>query len=63
MTDQRSERYFRLRWKLYYGDDAGFDQWWSRLADKQSRRTRAAEGLRSRRAAIKKSEVSHEANY
>jgi len=60
MTDQRSERYFRLRWLMLYGNDRGFNAWWNRLADDSPRRTRAAD---DRRAEIKKSEVSHEANY
>ncbi len=41
---------------MLYGNDRGFDAWWSRLADKTARRTRAAEGLRSRRLGIKKTE-------
>jgi len=43
---------------MLYGNDRGFDAWWSRLADKTARRTRAAEKLRSRRSGIKTREVT-----
>lgn len=53
--DDRAKAYFLTRWKLYYGDDRGFNAWWSRLADKTACRTRAAD---DRRAEIRAREVT-----